>query len=951
MNYDNLLVSDYFKIHNLYCDKYGKNTLILMQVGSFFEVYATENKGPNINELGKNLNISFTRKNKSKTVSDNNTYMFGFPLLSLDKWLNTIIGSNYNTVIIEQVQKNPIRRKITNIYTPGTFIPSDYKYNEKNQCNFTVINFQLSLKGIIIGLSSYNIITGKGIVYENYTDDNDNLKSLDEISNIIDSYPAKQYLIHFNDTTDGKYYNNMSKEKIIDYLGLNNNIIITNIDNIPNRINQIKLLAETFNMTPDNNIFNNFDFTMKHDAICALCIFIEYIKIQQPLLISKLQKPELLIPDKYLYYGNKPIEQLDIISYNNNNKSLFNIIDYTATSMGKRNLKNQICLPLTDVDELKKRYNHIKYIMNKSDENYKILSKVSDLSKILKKMCLKKIIPSELSNFYNSMHHILEIKENKIININKLKKDINIIISFIDDNFNIDLLSKLSFYNYVEETKDYFNGKYNDITNLVNIINNGSKYMKELSKILISYLPESKYKSLTIKSNDRDGTYLVITSKRCEIIKNKLKNKKIKLLDKTITLKDLEFKNVSNKKNSNIKISLPIIKKINSKVEISKNILANKTKKYFYVNIDNILNYNDNILNIISNIEYFDFINSGALLAIKKGYCKPKIKKDNVSYFKSKELRHPIVEYINDTIEYKPHDIGLGKKKNGIILYGINGSGKSTLMKSIGINIILAQIGYYVAAKKFTYSPYKSIFTRIRGNDNLFKKQSSFYVEMTELKAIMKRNNMNTLVLADEVCRGTEEKSANIIVASIINKLCENKATFITATHLHSIINLPTIKKLNSILIKHISVDYMNNNLIFSRKLLDGPGENYYGLKVAKFLLDDTEFNNMTSIVEKEYIENIENIKLNQNNRYNKMIIDKCYICSKKKNLEIHHIHWQKDCNKYYVISKPHIQKNAEYNTVCLCNKCHDMVDNNTINITGYNDTIKGKILNIINSG
>ena len=194
------------------------------------------------------------------------------------------------------------------------------------------------------------------------------------------------------------------------------------------------------------------------------------------------------------------------------------------------------------------------------------------------------------------MHYILKIKENKIINIAKLKKDINIIISFIDNNFDIDLLSKLSFYNYIEETKDYFNGKYNDITKLVNIINNGSEYMKELSKILVSYLPESKYKSLTIKSNDRDGTYIVITSKRCEIIKNKLKNKKIKLLDKTITLKDFEFKNVSNKKNSNIKILLPIIKKINSKVEISKNILANKTKKYFYVNIDNILNYNNNIL-------------------------------------------------------------------------------------------------------------------------------------------------------------------------------------------------------------------------------------------------------------------------------------------------------------------------------------------------------------------
>ena len=344
-------------------------------------------------------------------------------------------------------------------------------------------------------------------------------------------------------------------------------------------------------------------------------------------------------------------------------------------------------------------------------------------------------------------------------------------------------------------------------------------------------------------------------------------------------------------------------------------------------------------------IKYFDFINSGALLALKKGYCKPKIKQHSNSYFKAKELRHPIVEDINNMIDYKPHNIELGKKVNGLILYGINGSGKSTLMKSIGINIILAQIGYYVAAKKFTYYPYKSIFTRIRGNDNLFKKQSSFYVEMTELKAIMKRNNNNTLVLADEVCRGTEEKSANIIVASIIHELCRNNASFITATHLHSLITLPTIKNLDKINIKHISVDYIDNNLIFSRKLLDGPGDNYYGLKVAKFLLNCSDFNKITSNIEKEYITTIENIKLNQKNRYNDMIIDKCYICNCKKNLEVHHIIFQKDCNKYHVIDKPHIKRHSQYNTVCLCSKCHDMVDNNNIIITGYNDTIKGREL------
>ena len=183
--------------------------------------------------------------------------------------------------------------------------------------------------------------------------------------------------------------------------------------------------------------------------------------------------------------------------------------------------------------------------------------------------------------------------------------------------------------------------------------------------------------------------------------------------------------------------------------------------------MEELLEFNDNILYMIKKIEYLDFINCGAINSRVKGYVKPIIENSIDSFFKATELRHPIVEELFDDIEYLPHNIMLGKNTDnlGIVLYGINGSGKSTLMKSIGINIILAQIGYYVAAKEFIYSPYKSIFTRIKGNDNLFKRLSSFYVEMAELKAIIQRNNNNTLVLADELCRGTEYKSATIIVS------------------------------------------------------------------------------------------------------------------------------------------------------------------------------------------
>ena len=147
-------------------------------------------------------------------------------------------------------------------------------------------------------------------------------------------------------------------------------------------------------------------------------------------------------------------------------------------------------------------------------------------------------------------------------------------------------------------------------------------------------------------------------------------------------------------------------------------------------------------------------------------------------------------------------------------LVGLNGSGKSTLMKSIGLNIILAQIGYYTAASTFEYSPYENLFTRINSNDNMFRGLSSFMVEMIELTSILKRNNSNTLVLGDEICKGTENKSANIIVAYMLKTLSESKTSFITATHLHELINLPSVNELNNV--KSESIKEMNEKMGFS---------------------------------------------------------------------------------------------------------------------------------------
>ena len=134
-----------------------------------------------------------------------------------------------------------------------------------------------------------------------------------------------------------------------------------------------------------------------------------------------------------------------------------------------------------------------------------------------------------------------------------------------------------------------------------------------------------------------------------------------------------------------------------------------------------------------------------------------------------------------------------------MLIYGINSCGKSSLMKSIGLNIIMAQSGMYVSAKKFVFSPYESIYARITSNDNIFKGLSSFTLEMTELRSILKRSNSKTLIIGDEPAKGTENLSANSIVASTIINLSQKKSTFVFATHLHDVANMNRIKELKNV--------------------------------------------------------------------------------------------------------------------------------------------------------
>ena len=360
-----------------------------------------------------------------------------------------------------------------------------------------------------------------------------------------------------------------------------------------------------------------------------------------------------------------------------------------------------------------------------------------------------------------------------------------------------------------------------------------------------------------------------------------------------------------------------------------------------YIQFDKILR---EITNIITEI---DVIHSHCKCTAIYNYTKPIIVSSDTSFIEAKQLRHPLIERLSNDTSYIANDITIGKDYQGILLYGVNGVGKSALSKAVGLNVVLAQMGMYVPATEFNYCPYKNIFTRISGDDNIFKGQSSFVVEMNELRSILKYSNKNSLVLGDEVCKGTEDSSATAIVASAIHEFSKKKVNFILATHLHKLYELDTIKEITNVKFMHLDVSYDKTlkEIIYGRKLKEGIGESIYGIEIAKYILDDNEFIKNALSIRNLLLKHNNTILEPKTSKYNSDIyMDKCQICNKNLTetlLEVHHIIYQENFDEHQ--NYEHYKKDELNNLVVLCKKHHNDVHINKLKIYGYSKTLDGK--------
>lgn len=930
----------YFSTFDEYALIYGKEKLLhACQVGSFMEFYSTETEGPDLQKLSEILNIVVSRKDKSISKIDrSNPYMMGYPLVSHQKFLKIMLDNGYVVVVTEQVTPPPSPlRKVTGVYTPGTNIDD---YSHQNNYLMGIYVEQIGGK-YVIGTSLIDVSTGEVYVYETFTVESyDEYYPLDDVVTMYKNYNPKEVILLYNNVDD--------IEKLVDYFECKRVLYYckqlgdTNIGSVDKIKYQLELFHKVYPDVNKNILFEELDLDKTIYARIVFSFSLNYIYNHNKTLLTKLNIPKQLKIDDNLYLGNNALQQLNVFS----SGGLYKIINQTKTNMGSRYLKKQLNEPTFNIKTLQQRYDLIDNII-KDNTLEKLEEKLNfnDVEKLHRKIELNLIHPMEFYTWYENIQKGISLLN--YLDIEKgLVSKLKTIISQIETTYQVEELKKFILTDI--HNRIFKSDLYPDLETLLININSCTDFMDELANFITNTLPKGQ-NTIKVNKNDREGHYISLTTKRAELLQNLLKGKKyIELGDIKIASSSLEFKVIG--KGATTKIFAPELRMNSNKLNDYIDQIKSLNRKYYIKFLNNVIVPETKCVHkLIDTIGFWDFIYSGAKCVTKYNYIKPTLVDSDKSFVDVKDMRHPIIENISTQI-FIPMSIILGKdEQDCILLYGLNSAGKSTLQKALGLNIIMAQIGYYVPCSSFEFNPYHSLLTRINSNDNIFKGQSSFTLELAEIKAILKRSSQNTLVIADEVCKGTEHDSSLIVVMSIIEMLSKNKTSLITASHLHELSHSKRLQNLSNVKLYHIHIDFdeSTNTIVYNRELRTGSGENFYGLNIAKYLMNDAEFNNIVNDIKSEFTNDC--IIGEKWSKYNsKLNINKCAVCGyfpngeNEKPLEVHHINFQKHADVNGFIRDKHFHKNHISNLVVLCSQCHDKIDTKELVISGYTETSKG---------
>lgn len=759
------------------------DAMLLFRVGDFYETF-----GEDAVKASKVLGIILTKRGSG---SESETALAGFPHHSLNTYLPKLVKSGLRVAICDQLEdpkmtKKIVKRGVTELVTPGVALNDEVLQSKLN--NFlAAVHFGKKL----LGVSFLDVSTGEFLIAQGNEEYIDKLLQNFAPSEVLVEKKYKQrFLEAFTNRFHAFYLDDWVFQK--DYGD--------------------ELLRNHFKV----KTLKGFGVEELEYGIVAGGAAMYYLSETQHNKIEHIQSISRIAEDNYVWMDRFTVKNLELYGGNSvNSVSLLDVIDKTISPMGGRLLKRWLALPLKDLAQIQQRHELVKFLIDNDAFSETVtyqLKQISDIERLISKVATGKVSPREVILLKNSLKAILPIKESAESSENAAVRLLGEKINTCDE-----LIDKIT-ETVLEEApvninkgNAIANGVSEELDELRSISNSGKEY---LDTMLARETERTGIPSLKIAFNNVFGYYIEVrNTHKDKVPEDWIRKQTLVNAERYITeeLKEYEAK----------------ILGAEEKIQQLETEIFAKLVQY-------IIGFVQPVQQNAQNVAKIDVLQSFATLATENNYVRPLM--DDSTDIEIKNGRHPVIEkQLPIGEEYIANDVVLNRNQQQIIMItGPNMSGKSAILRQTALIVLLAQMGSYVPAQNARIGMVDKIFTRVGASDNISMGESTFMVEMNETASILNNISDRSLVLLDEIGRGTSTYDGISIAWAISEYLHEHpsKAKTLFATHYHELNEMTTtferIKNFN------VSVKELDNSIIFLRKLVKGGSDHSFGIHVAK---------------------------------------------------------------------------------------------------------------------
>ena len=922
------MYQEYIEKWKQFANHYGPQTCLFYMVGKFYEMYDILDKDSgegqtNVKQAVETLGITLTTKEKDGPKGED-CYFAGFPEQSLQKFAGMLTREGWTVVVCDQEKDSSgkvLKRPVARIFSPGTHIElagaeapylAGVWFQEKGD------------QAPDYAAAVLDLTTGHLVTFESKAQGNSEIWSCDELVHFFQIHAPRETVIWWR----GYALTRPSEAIFRRRCGLNKTSVHMESANpefqgtLEEAFIRKQCLEKFFSkklcLLP---ILEQLQLRAKPITERLLVSLLLFAEEHLPSAVQNLFEHTLWTPDLSVYMGNNSLSQLNYIG-TGTEQSVLQLFQKTYTSLGKRAIKERLLTPLSDKKQIERKLQQVEYCIGLSEEMVKkvesYLRLIHDIARLHRKIVMYSVSAADilaLDTSYGCIQLLDSLFQGTILDMGETKrKAFQEYKQIFETHFDVEK-AKLA----IKQEDIYFlpSSKAPKVAKCESQFAEIREKVNEVLETLRKWVglpPEA----LRIESQETASYVFTATKTTLAIVKKKCKD--ISALEHPFT--DIT---VHEKKSSRGSVDFPLLESYHYqtmrirfeflqaiKEELMPICQAVQHEAWTYIE---------------DYVALLDVSLTLAKVAKERGYTKPELCEGEEAGVLAYGLRHPLLESVQTRVQYVKHDVSLGfEQDNGWLLYGMNASGKSSLMKSIGVNVLLAQAGSYVPATVFKLKPFKSILTRILNQDNLWAGLSSFAVEISELRDIFQKADCRSLVLGDEICSGTESVSATSLVAAGIQHLHQKQTRFVFATHLHDLNKLPEIANLPHLGIWHLRVhhDAVTDKLVYDRTLHKGPGGTLYGLEVAKAMHLPHDLLKVAHTFRRQLLGE-HAIEESKQSSWNPLVIRKeCEVCKHAlvRDLEVHHIQPRAQATNGFF--QDGTSMNDARNLVVVCQGCHD---------------------------